>query len=29
VCHKAHEPSVVYCLDCHRLFKMKIQGGSQ
>jgi hypothetical protein len=29
VCHKAHEASVVYCLGCHRLFTMKIQGGSQ
>jgi hypothetical protein len=26
VCHRAHEPSVVYCLDCHKLFKMEIPG---
>lgn len=26
VCHKAHEASVVYCLDCHRKFEMKIMG---
>ncbi len=23
VCHKAHEPSKTYCLDCHRQFQMK------
>ncbi|MEG2153450.1 MAG: cytochrome c3 family protein [Burkholderiaceae bacterium] len=23
VCHKAHQTSETYCLDCHRLFKMK------
>lgn len=28
VCHKAHEPSTINCLDCHRLFKMKIPGGA-
>jgi predicted CXXCH cytochrome family protein len=28
VCHKAHAPSVVYCLDCHRKFEMKISGAS-
>ncbi len=26
VCHKAHKPSVVYCLGCHGNFKMKIPG---
>ena len=29
VCHKAHEASVVYCLDCHRKFEMKIVGGDE
>lgn len=24
VCHKGHSPSKAYCLDCHKLFKMKI-----
>lgn len=23
VCHKAHKTSETYCLDCHKLFKMK------
>lgn len=23
VCHKAHQVSETYCLDCHKLFKMK------
>jgi len=23
VCHKAHQASETYCLDCHRLFKMR------
>lgn len=27
VCHKAHGPSKVYCLDCHTKFQMKIPGG--
>lgn len=27
VCHKEHDTSIVYCLDCHRNFKMKIPGG--
>jgi hypothetical protein len=22
VCHKAHAPSVMYCLDCHKQFQM-------
>ncbi len=26
VCHKAHGPSKVYCLDCHTKFQMKIPG---
>ncbi|MFO1398040.1 MAG: cytochrome c3 family protein [Burkholderiales bacterium] len=26
VCHKGHEASLVYCLDCHRKFEMKIVG---
>lgn len=26
VCHKGHAESKVYCLDCHRNFKMKIPG---
>jgi len=26
VCHHAHYPSKSYCLECHRTFKMKIQG---
>jgi hypothetical protein len=26
VCHKGHEPSAVYCLDCHKKFEMKIVG---
>lgn len=25
-CHKGHEASAVYCLDCHRKFPMKIMG---
>jgi DNA-directed RNA polymerase subunit RPC12/RpoP len=29
VCHKGHGESKVYCLDCHRNFKMKIQGGAK
>lgn len=28
VCHKGHEASVVYCLDCHRKFEMKIKGAA-
>jgi hypothetical protein len=27
VCHKAHSPSQVYCLSCHKKFTMKISGG--
>ncbi len=27
VCHKEHGTSIVYCLDCHRNFNMKIPGG--
>lgn len=27
VCHHEHSASAVYCLDCHRNFKMKIPGG--
>jgi hypothetical protein len=26
VCHKGHEASSVYCLDCHQKFPMKIMG---
>jgi hypothetical protein len=26
VCHKGHAASSVYCLECHRAFKMKIPG---
>jgi len=26
VCHHAHGASKVYCLECHKTFKMKIQG---
>lgn len=26
VCHRAHEASAVYCLDCHKRFEMKIPG---
>lgn len=26
VCHKGHQASTVYCLDCHRNFKMTIPG---
>lgn len=29
VCHKGHQPSIVYCLDCHRNFKMPIQGAAK
>lgn len=29
VCHHEHSPSSVYCLDCHRNFKMKIPGGKE
>ncbi len=28
VCHKAHKPSVVYCLECHKKYKMEIKGAS-
>lgn len=27
-CHRGHEASVVYCLDCHPKFEMKIQGAA-
>lgn len=26
VCHKAHQPSTVFCLNCHRNFNLKIKG---
>lgn len=29
VCHKAHKPSAVYCLNCHRKFYMKIAGATE
>jgi hypothetical protein len=29
VCHHAHAPSAVYCLDCHKNFKMTIAGAGQ
>lgn len=29
VCHHEHSASAVYCLDCHRNFKMKIPGGEK
>lgn len=29
VCHKAHSASKVYCLDCHKNFKMKIKGADR
>jgi hypothetical protein len=29
VCHHEHSPSAVYCLECHRNFKMKIPGGKE
>jgi nitrate/TMAO reductase-like tetraheme cytochrome c subunit len=29
VCHKGHAASKVYCLDCHRNFKMTIQGATK
>lgn len=29
VCHKAHGPSRVYCLDCHRKFPMTIPGAAR
>ena len=29
VCHKAHAPSKVYCLDCHKKFDMKIYGSAE
>ncbi len=25
VCHKAHKPSMVYCLECHKKYKMEIK----
>jgi formate-dependent nitrite reductase cytochrome c552 subunit len=25
-CHRGHEPSTVYCLDCHPKFQMKMRG---
>lgn len=28
-CHHAHTASVVYCADCHRLWKMTIPGAAQ
>ena len=28
ICHNAHGASKVYCLDCHKNFKMKIPGAS-
>lgn len=28
ICHNAHSASKVYCLDCHKNFKMKITGAS-
>jgi hypothetical protein len=27
-CHKGHEASAVYCLDCHKKFEMTIVGGT-
>ncbi|HBL25170.1 MAG TPA: hypothetical protein DDZ40_13815, partial [Deltaproteobacteria bacterium] len=27
VCHKAHQSSKAYCLDCHKNFNMKIRFG--
>jgi hypothetical protein len=27
VCHKAHEASKTYCLECHKNFEMKIPFG--
>jgi hypothetical protein len=29
VCHHAHSASVVYCADCHRLWKMNIPGAGK
>jgi hypothetical protein len=29
VCHAAHGPSKVYCLDCHKNFNMKIPGAGK
>ena len=29
VCHKAHSPSKVYCLDCHQKFNMTIKGAGK
>jgi len=29
VCHKGHQASTVYCLDCHRNFKMSIPGAAK
>jgi len=28
-CHHAHSASKVYCLECHKTFKMKIQGAAR
>ncbi len=28
-CHRGHEASVVYCLDCHPKFEMKISGAAR
>jgi len=29
VCHKAHAASKVYCLECHKKFKMQIRGAGE
>lgn len=29
VCHKGHQESKVYCLDCHKNFKMSLQGAKK
>jgi hypothetical protein len=29
VCHHAHSASTVYCLDCHKTFKMTVPGAGQ
>lgn len=29
VCHKTHEPSKVYCLECHPKFQMQIPGAAK
>ena len=29
VCHKAHQPSVNYCMDCHKLFQMAPIAGAE